>query len=178
VSLLRNDGTARSLKTGKVRRTITQLNAYREFGSPDVSLLDISLCEAGFLKQNRFPLPDLKTFISSKLTELRRQDFGYQLLPFEHGKDGDIDVGLFATASKRNPLKTTFDVIPATVSRAGQPFRKWADRIASFFERSPNRARKHFHQIVFCRACRRLQLIRMRDEYRCPGCGADLITQS
>lgn len=77
VTLLRSDGTVRSLKRGKVRRTITQLNAYREFGSPDVSLLDIYLCEAGFLRGNEFPPGELRSFILSKVSELRTQQFGY-----------------------------------------------------------------------------------------------------
>ena len=40
VSLLYKDGTARSLKSGKTRSTMKQLRAYRNFGSPDVSLLE------------------------------------------------------------------------------------------------------------------------------------------
>ncbi|MCJ7791003.1 MAG: hypothetical protein MUP49_01085, partial [Dehalococcoidia bacterium] len=34
VSLICKDGTARSLKAGKIERTIKQLKAYRDFGSP------------------------------------------------------------------------------------------------------------------------------------------------
>src|SRR5437879_1144149 len=41
VGLLCKDGTGRSLKAGKTGRTMTQLKAYREFGSPAVSLLDV-----------------------------------------------------------------------------------------------------------------------------------------
>src|SRR5256885_11005672 len=55
VSLLCKDGTARSLKSGKVGRTMTQLRSYRKFGSPDVSLLDIYLCEAGVMGPHRVP---------------------------------------------------------------------------------------------------------------------------
>lgn len=96
VSLLCKNGTARSLKSGKIKRTINQLKAYREFGSPDVSLLDIYLCEAGFLVGNPFPPPSLKSSISRKIHELSRNRFVYQLLTFEHGKVGNDDVGLFA----------------------------------------------------------------------------------
>src|SRR5689334_17047420 len=45
VSLLCKDGSARSLKSGKTARTLTQLRAYRKFGSPAVSLLDVFVCE-------------------------------------------------------------------------------------------------------------------------------------
>ena len=51
VSLLCKDGSALSLKAGKgkLKRTVTQLKAYRKFGSPAVSLIDVYVCEAGFM---------------------------------------------------------------------------------------------------------------------------------
>jgi hypothetical protein len=84
VGLLFKDGTGRSLKIGKIRRTKTQLNAYKEFGSPHVSLLDIYIREAGFLEANTFPPPVLHETISSKLDEMRQDGFGYQLLSRTH----------------------------------------------------------------------------------------------
>jgi hypothetical protein len=55
VSLLSRDGSARSLKAGKTTRTMTKLAAYRNFGVPDVSLLDVFLCEGGFLRGSAYP---------------------------------------------------------------------------------------------------------------------------
>lgn len=179
VSLLCKDGTARSLKSGKIERTITQLETYREFGSPDVSLLDIYICEAGFMRHNVFPPSSLKNAITAKIAELNKDGFGYQILPFEHGKDRDGDVGLLAMSPKgMSPLQTTFNVLPAFPFRPRDPFASLADRISQFFEQLPDRSRNHFKQIVFCRECRRLQLIRMRDEYTCPNCQSNLILQS
>ena len=94
VSLLGRDGKARSLKSGKTRKAMSQLRAYREFGAPEVSLLDLILCEAGCLAANRFPTPKLSEVLAKKLPELRDERFGYQLLPFEHEGDADGDVGL------------------------------------------------------------------------------------
>jgi hypothetical protein len=65
VSLLCRDGNARSLKVGKLNRTVTQLNAYREFGSPHVSLLDIYVCESGFMGRHDFPPAALNNTISA-----------------------------------------------------------------------------------------------------------------
>jgi len=178
VSLLCKDGTARSLKSGKMSRTMTQLRAHREFGSPGVSLLDIYICEAGFMARNAFPPSSLHGAISAKLAELSRERFGYQLLPFEHGKDGDIDVGLTAMVQEGNPLQTMFNILPAITSPPREPFSRLAARIGNFFEQTPDRPRKVFNQIVFCRDCRRLQLISMRDEYTCPNCRTDLVIQS
>jgi len=38
--------------------------------------------------------------------------------------------------------------------------------------------RKSFKQIIYCRECRQLQLISMKDEHFCPSCKSDLIIQS
>jgi hypothetical protein len=179
VGLLFKDGTGRSLKIGKIRRTKTQLNAYKEFGSPHVSLLDIYICEAGFLEANTFPPPVLHETISSKLDEMRQDGFGYQLLPFEHGRDenGD-DIGLSVLRSDQNPLQTTFNLVPAVAEGPRQPFLRLADRLNTFFEQTGDRPRKHFNQIVYCRVCRQLHLICMKDEHTCPACQSDLVIQS
>ena len=170
VSLVSKDGTPRSLKIGKMRKVLGQLQAYREFGSLEVSLLDIYLCEAGFL--DRMPFPPTRVFdsMSTKLRELKDQHFGYQILAFGHGKDGSFDVGV------HSPVPPFATVLPTTVTSARQPFSRFVDRIDKFFEEQKGR-RKSFNQIVFCRECRRLQMIRMKNEHTCPGCGSDLISQ-
>jgi hypothetical protein len=178
VSLLCKDGTACSLKAGKTARTLKQLQAYREFGSPDVSLLDVYICEAGFMSRNSFPPSCLEESLSAKRADLSKGHFGYQLLPFEHEKDGDIDVGLRAIAQQGNPLCTTFHALPSVLYDLREPFSRCAARIDAYFEKRCSGGEiKPFHQIVFCRRCRQLQLIRMRDENQCPSCKADLIVQ-
>jgi hypothetical protein len=178
VSLLCKDGTARSLKSGKMAKIMNQLRIHREFGSPDVSLLDTYICEAGFTGRNPFPPSCLNSSISSKLAELGGEHFGYQLLPFEHGKEGNDDVGLKAIHNVANRTQTTVNFLSSLVTRSHEPFSRLANRVSDFFEQAGDRPAKSFHQIVFCRVCRRLQLVRMRDEHTCPGCGSDLVTQS
>jgi hypothetical protein len=179
VSLLCKDGSARSLKQGKTRRLLTQLNAYRKYGAPDVSLLDIFICEAGFMDHNAFPPPVLHNGIRAKLEELRRNRFGYQLLPFEHGQDADgDDIGLRSFFKISNPLQTTFNLAASDVTGPEQPFSRLMERLDTFFENCGERPHKHFSQIVFCKECHQLQLIRMQDEERCPTCKSDLIIQS
>jgi hypothetical protein len=178
VSLLHKDGRTRSLKKGKLNRTKTQLRAYRAFGSPHVSLLDVYLCETEFMARNKFPPSALSDTIKSKCSELSRERFGYQLLPFEHKKDSEGDIGLSAIVDRRNPIDTTFKMLPALVSHTQQPFSQLAERLNNFFDGVPGPAYKNFNQIVFCRECRQLQLIRMKDIYECPTCQSDLIIQS
>jgi hypothetical protein len=178
VSLLCKDGSARSLKIGKIARTLKQLNAYREFGSPAVSLLDIYICEADFMHHNLFPPLSLSDSITAKIAELRENGYGYQLLPFEHGRDKDGDIGLLAISPTRNPMQTTFNVLPAFTSPPRAPFARLVDQINQFFEQLPSQSRNSMKQIVFCRNCHRLQLIGMKDEYKCPNCQSELILQS
>ena len=45
VSLLCNDGTAKSLKAGKLPGVLTQMRNYRRFGASSVTLLDLYLCQ-------------------------------------------------------------------------------------------------------------------------------------
>jgi len=174
VSLLCKDGSARSLKTGKLNRTVSQLKGYKKFGSPSVSLLDVYVCQEGYMGGNIFPPDKLANSISGKIAELRPRGFGYQLLPFEPSRVG---IGMFRIPTEWNPLRNTFDLLPATTHGPEQPFSRLADRLCGFFEQAQERRGKSFNQIVYCRDCRRLQLIRMRDEHVCPDCNADLISQ-
>ncbi len=178
VSLLANDGTGRSLKGGKTKKLVTQLNAYRRFGAPDVSLLDVYLCEDGFFQAHSFPPPVLAESVTKKILELGQNQFGYRLLPFQHGRDEHGDIGLMAMAEQHNPTNATISVLPASATVLHEPFSQLVARLDEFFEQCSDRPHKHFNQIVFCRACRTLQLISMKETYTCPGCSADLIVQS
>lgn len=176
VSLLTKEGGGRSLKERKTSRTLTQLRTYRRYGSPDVTLLDVYLCEAGFMRGNPFPPPVLEDSIAAKVDGLRREGFGYQVLPFEHRRDGDTDVGLLALRSSSNYLQTTFSLLPATEAGSAEPFSQLAQRIHEFVVSKPRRNRKTI--VVFCRECRSLQLIPMEEDPACPDCNADLVAQS
>jgi hypothetical protein len=101
------------------------------------------------------------------------------MLPFEHGRnaDGD-DFGLLAIQSDRNQLQTIFRMLPAATELPRQPFARLANHLNEFFEEATDSSRKSFKQIVFCKGCRRLHLISMKDEHTCPGCQDDLIAQS
>lgn len=180
VSLICKDGTVRSLKVGKTARTMTQMKAYREFGAPDVSLLDIYVCETGFMGGNVFPPAPLKDAITAKTIELSKEGFGYQLLVFEHDKDEEGDIGLrVLRPDTMNELQTTFNILPAFPFPPRDPFARLIHRIDQFHEQIPQGSYGPVKkQIVFCRDCRRLQYISTRDEYTCPNCQSNLIVQS
>lgn len=181
VSLLLKDGSARSLKAGKTRRTLTQLKAYKEFGAASTTLLDVYVCEDGFLRNNIFPTEEVNNVSSNKILELRKEGFGYQILPFEYMKEGDTDVGLFTPGNLLSPSiiqgKTGIDILSPKDFRHRQPFSRLVDDLDEFFERQGECPRKSFNQIVYCKNCRQLQLIDMKVEYECPKCKDDFIVQ-
>jgi hypothetical protein len=137
VSLICRDGTCRSVKAGKTRKTANQLRTYRKFGCPNVSLLDAYICEAGYFSNNKFPPDGLIRPVEAKISELRGERFGYQLLPFEFGKDGDVDVGLRALRGPEMPfhgpaIQTTLPLLWAVTHEPHHPFSKLAARIDDF----------------------------------------------
>lgn len=173
VSLLDKDGHGRSLKAGKTRSTIKQLEAYRDFGSPEVSLLEAYILGPEYLAQGGdFAPKTIHRLIYDRAAELRKNGFGYQLIPFGHAKDGDIDVGLFALRSGN------VRVLQPSKNQIREPFSRLVNDLNEFFgEEIKDQQRKAFVWIVFCRRCRRLRLIDSKKEYVCPRCQADLILQ-
>lgn len=181
VSLLCKDGTARSLKTGKTARTIKQLRAYRGFGCCNVSLLDVYICEAGFMNRYSFPPAPARQAILAKLPNLKNEGFGYQVLPFEHEKDGDIDVGLraFDIPTWYGVPSSNFKLLPAVQNTPVDGFARLVGRLSECYEQAlKGMARpKGFVCIVFCRLCRQLSLRPMKDASLCGVCGKDLLFQ-
>jgi hypothetical protein len=188
VSLLYKNGATKSLKVGigKIRKVVNQLKAYRDFGSPEVSLLDIYLCEAGGSMNYLY---NIKDSLSTKFSELKYHSFGYHVLPFGYGKREDHDFGLhFLPAPPRFSLHPNpFMAFPvaaflrAPVTPIRPPFSNLAERIDNFVKEQKDKgAYKGVfqHTVMFCRECRQLQLIRIKEEYTCPNCGDDLIAQT
>jgi hypothetical protein len=180
VSLLYGDGSARSLKAGKVKKQITQLNAYMQFGAPEVTLLDIYICEQGFFKKNLFPSNALIDLIKEKQKELRILGFGYQLLPFElEEKNGEVQ-RITTIRSSINLKQNTFKVAFTNNFGLRQPFSRLVNDINSFYnQRLSTLSKKRPNQIiVYCKRCQQFQLIDMRKEQNCPNCNDDLVAQT
>jgi len=184
VGLICQDGSCRSLKAGPKRpaQAASQLRTYKNFGCPNVSLLDAYICEAGYFSTNRFPPEDMGRAVAARISALKEEQFGYQLLPFEHDKGGDDDVGLRCITGPdellgRGPAFQVFlPLLRAVTNEPNEPFSRWAAGIEDFFDKHGG---KPTQQIVYCRECRSLQLICIKKgDYLCPACEADLIIQS
>jgi hypothetical protein len=178
VSLLCRDGTARSLKSGKTARTIKQLRAYRRFGSANVSLLDVYVCEAGFMARNSFPPYPARQTILAKIADLKNEGFGYQVLPFEHEKNGDVDIGLkaFSIPTWYGSPSSSFKLLPVRQTPPLDGFARLMERLNECYEREVKRITQGqgFVCVVFCRSCHQLSLKPMKDAHLCGLCGKDL----
>jgi hypothetical protein len=144
-----------------------------------VTLLDVYLCEAGVFAEGGAALVQtVKESAGSRVPEFRRNGFGYQVLLFGHHRDEDDDVGLFMFRFGPSMMDSTVDVLYPAVSQPRQPFTTLASRIDSFWELRHTRG-PFQEMVVFCRACRCLQIVPTKsDYYECPGCHDDLIVQS
>jgi len=178
VAKLHKNGETHSLKRGKTRKILSQPDIHREFGSPNVSLLDVYLCEEGLLGKGEagFP-PCAQQSVYERIPELQSNRYGYQILPFGHDKDKDDDVGLYAPGRGAN-MDSALNVLYPAVSQPRQPFTTLAARINSVWE--AEKTGGPFQQmVVFCRVCRSLKVISTKaDEYQCPDCRDDLVVQS
>jgi hypothetical protein len=178
VAKLHKNGEAHSLKGGKARKILSQLETHRQFGSPSVSLLDVYLCEAGLLGNGKSPFPPIaEQSIDARISDLKGGRYGYQILPFGHDKIEDDDVGLYAPSVGAG-MNAALDILYPAVSQPRQPFSRLASQIDSVWK--SKKTRGPFQQmVVFCRVCRSLKVVSTKaGDYQCPDCHDDLIVQS
>jgi hypothetical protein len=166
VILIDRFGRPRSLKRGKTRNILKQLRVTRRFGSPNVSLLEMYLCEAGSSGFTNFPSEPVFESIQERASRLYAELFGYQLLPFAHGKDGDTDVGVYGLG-KLYPPDSTIRILRPLVTECRKPFSELAQILETFVVSK----QLGFVIVVFCKTCRRLGLVKMNSEFDCPHCG-------
>jgi hypothetical protein len=172
VAVLRRDGSAQSLKIGKGRSIMNQLRAYRAFGAPDISLLDVFLCESGYLASNPLPSDAVRRAIASRPSEMSAEGFGHELLPFEASDDGRSLTVMSAGLPSRNIIKLR---LPRPTA-ASEPFVRLVRDIGEFVERQAPEPRGR-RLVVFCRRCRALAMAAPHDSWRCALCGSDLALQ-
>lgn len=182
VSLLGRDGRARSSKAGKIRKLLNQLGAYRRFGAPEVSLLDIFLCADGALEQ--WP-GSAEEDIVVKGEACKSGGFGYCLSAFE-----DFDLAALRESSildpktllrvrrwSPNPMHTTATLVRPVVTPIGEPFSTLVALIEDFRQEQEKRSPVG-RQIYYCRNCQQLQIVHSRSRGACPTCGSELAWQT
>ena len=187
VSLLCNDGTAKSLKAGKLPDVLTQMRNYRRFGASSVTLLDLYLCQVGTIDSGGFFSDPLQDLIKEKRAQLAEEGYGYQVIPFEHHQRDGGDYGLrviefeHRSAPGYRPVTSWAGAVSANTfltseaTAAEGHFATLVAKVDAFYEGSDSKEGSLRQQITFCETCRNLQLIRMREQSSCPSCGRPFI---
>jgi hypothetical protein len=166
-------GRVRSLKGGRTLDIVNQLRIHRKFGSPDASLLELYLHEAGSKTLKFFPTPEVFHVVEQRAKELRKQLFGYQILPFAHGKDERAeDFGIYGIRNPFQPSRISFELLRAVKTEAKGEFLNLAQYLWVFAESEAKQRSKPlgFVAITYCRTCKNLCLIHRREEARCYHC--------
>jgi hypothetical protein len=169
--LVDNSGKPHSLKSNKTEGILKQLKIHREFGSPAVSLLDLYLHEARALKF--FPAKDVFYVMEKRAKGLQKQLFGYDVLPFAHGKDDQgEDFGIFSLPNPFQPRHARFSLLRPVRTEAKGAFLELAQYLSAFAESESKRLSKPlgFVVVTYCRVCRGLCLIHKRDAVCCYRC--------
>ena len=179
VALVDNQGRPRSLKAGKTSNLLTQLRKYRRFGCPDISLLELYVCESGYFAAHTFPPKAVNDATRTRMAALAPESFGYHALPFEHGTEGDADVGLLVQGAANPSAPTATPHLHSGRVKPAQPFIGLMERIYEFAEdESENRkVRLGFCVVTYCYDCRKLLLLAMREQCTCYRCGRDLVSR-
>lgn len=166
-------GKPHSLKSNKTESTLTQLKIHRKFGSPDVSLLDLYLHEAGSKAFKYFPRPEVFLVVEKRAKTLQKQLFGYQVLPFAHWKNEESeDFGIFTLQNPFQPNTPAITFLRALRTEAKDGFLELGQYLSAFAESESKLRSKPlgFVAVTYCRACRKLCLIHKSDEVCCYHC--------
>lgn len=159
--LLLANGTAKSLKNGKVKKTVNQLSVYRDFGVPSCSLLEVYLCEDGMLKSEfSFP-PVFYESIDLKARELCKEGFGYDVIVF-----GNSPSGVLQIVPLGGYMNYVAHLLEPETTSLREPFASFADRLEAS-------AGPSLH-VVYCGRCKDLLRVVLRRDFRCPKCNSNL----
>jgi hypothetical protein len=174
LALIDKLGRPKSLKGGKTRDIVQQLKIHRRFGSPEASLLELFLCEASPNSLKHFPQPTVFPVIHERAYAMKEGMFGYKILPFQHGREGDEDVGTFTVQHPHSHLQTASTIVRPAILPAGKAFLELMETLNEFAD---SRKAIGFYAIVFCKYCRKLEAIPMKADPICPSCGSFLVSQ-
>jgi hypothetical protein len=174
VALVDKLGRPKSLKRGKTRDIVQQLKIHRKFGASEPCLLEMFVCEDGPVSLKHFPSPAVFDVMRERADALVRNNFGYKILPFQHGRDGDDDVGTYTIQHPYSRIQTASTIVRSIRTAASGEFLELMETLDGFAE---SRKSIGLHVIVFCKSCRRLGTVSMKGEAICPTCGSWLIAQ-
>lgn len=177
VSLVDKEGKSHSLKAGKTKDVLKQLRAYRDFGSPSVTLLESYICEQGYFEKFRGLPDEIEKLVREKIPYFQNEGFGYQLLPFQQNMvGGKIAVSGMTLPGRFTPL---LKIIKSVVRSSSDDFVKLTGKIWGFIMSNPNPSMAPVHKqlITYCSSCKSLCTIERKEAPVCPNCGKPILFQ-
>jgi hypothetical protein len=174
VSTVDKNGQARSLKSGKIKNILKQLGNLRRFGVPLVSLLDLYILEDGFFERCEFPPAKIREVMKEKFAKLSAEQFGYQVLPFQHSSVGSEDLGLQTILPPDTwGNRPGMYLLNPSETKMTKAFSGLAKKIDDFYLQS---VADHENQhpmavITYCKKCKKLIRLSPKNT-TCPNCGA------
>lgn len=177
VSLIDKDGKPHSLKAGKTKDVLNQLGAYRDFGSPSVTLLESYICEQGYLEKFRGLPDEVNRLAREKIPYFQNEGFGYQLLPFQQSTIG----GKMVVSGMMRPgrLSPLLKILKPVVRPSSDDFVKLTEKIWGFIMANQNTSMAPVHKnlITYCSSCKSLCMIERKADPICPSCGKPILFQ-
>jgi hypothetical protein len=132
------------------------------------------ICEDGPVSLKHFPSPTVYAVLVERAKTLAQNRFGYKILPFQHGREGDDDVGTFTVHHPTADIQTAQTVVRPMRTPACGAF---LELMATLNEFADSRKAIGFHIIVYCKICRTLGTVSMKGDAVCPNCGSWLVLQ-
>jgi hypothetical protein len=171
--LIDKAGRPRSLKRNRTGDILNQLKIHRKFGSPDVALLELYLHETKSKTFEFFPTAEVCSVVESRVKELKKQMFGYQVLPFGYGINSQAeDLGTWALVHPLQNVRQCFELLRSVKTEPKGGFLNLAQYLWAFAESESKRLSKPLGYVViaYCPACKKLCLIHRNEDACCYYC--------
>jgi len=158
------DGVAKSLKAGKTRKIVKQLQKLEQFGCPNIFLFEIHVLQAGYSDKRSSMSPEILAALQQRYDALKNANYGYLLGAHEAivGEDEDY------TAVWHTPR----NLLVPKATPPSSPFLELAEKINRFrnmVTATPKTGRS-LPIIGYCQACKELIPMYVNDGPVCPGC--------
>ncbi|MBD3208219.1 MAG: hypothetical protein GF370_02065 [Candidatus Nealsonbacteria bacterium] len=162
------DKTAKSLKIGKFEKVKDQVNKLIEAGSQQAFLLEAYILEAGYsLQYNQLP-SFVTSFIRSKVSDIKNENFGYTCIFLEQQRGFDEE----RVYINHSPMCLK----SADIKEMHKPIRDIVLRIEDYFENNKEENIQEPTFITYCEKCKKLITLPIRGgPYKCIRCKKSIL---
>lgn len=156
----------KSLKAKKFKKTKKQLIKNIDAGAQQSFLLNIFILEADYsLKFNQLP-SSVISFISEKVSEIKREEFGYICIFLEQQRDFDEE----RVSVQHLPMSLK----GAKIKKLKSPMKEIVKKIEDYLEKE-QKERKEPIFVAYCKKCKKLNTLQIQTSlYKCKYCGKNI----